>query len=62
MTGITQQTSKDLAEAIESIELQRTQSESTFTKHTNKVHAIIKEVILGVIAILQIYLTLKLTK
>ena len=43
-------------------ELQRTPSESTFTRHTKSVHAIIKEVILGVICILQLYLTLKLSK
>ena len=40
----------------------RSQSESTFTRRTKSIHAIIKEVILGLICMLQLYLTLKLSK
>ena len=47
---------------FETNEISRTPSESTFTRHTKSIHAIIKEVILGFICILQLYLTLKLSK
>lgn len=35
-------------------ELERTSSVSTFTRHTNKIHALIKEVIMGLILIVLI--------
>lgn len=35
----------------ENVELERTSSVSTFTRHTTKIHAIIKEVIMGLILI-----------
>ena len=65
MSVITKQNSMDIEkqiEQIEEIELQRTPSESTFTRRTNSVHAIIKELILGIICILQLYTTIKLSK
>ena len=51
--------------SIEQVEIEtfnRSQSESTFTRHTKSIHAIIKEVMLGLICMLQLYLTLKLSK
>ena len=65
MSKISAQPSVDqVVEVISEVdnELQRTPSESTFTRHTKSVHAIIKEVILGLIMILQLYLTLKISK
>ena len=60
MANITPQ--KSLEEMVEEIEMQRTQSESTFTKHTKSINAIIKEVLLGLILIIQLYQTYKLSK
>ena len=62
---ITAQRSMKLAQnAIDDAEdnLARTPSESTFTRHTKSIHAVIKEIILGFICVLQLYLTIKLTK
>lgn len=39
--------------------LERTSSESTFTKHTNKIHALIKELLMGVIIIIQMVILFK---
>lgn len=59
-----QQSIDNVVEVISEVdnELARTPSESTFTRHTKSVHAIIKEVILALIMILQFYLTFKLSK
>ena len=64
MSKISAQPSGDFIESVvtEPVELPRTPSESTFTRHTKSVHAIIKEVIMGIIYVLQIYVAFKLTK
>ena len=63
MSKISAQPSADFVEpVITEPELSRTPSESTFTRHTKSVHAIIKEIIMGIICVLQIYLAFKLTK
>ena len=65
MSKISAQPSIDqVVEVISEVdnELQRTPSESTFTRHTKSVHAIIKEIMLGLIMLLQLYLTFKLSK
>ena len=66
MSKISAQASMDIVDHvvadIEPIDLTRTPSESTFTRHTKVIHSIIKEVILGVIAVLQLYLTFRLSK
>ena len=63
MSKISAQPSTDFVEqVVTEHELSRTPSESTFTRHTKSIHAIIKEIILGLICVLQLYLTLKLSK
>ena len=47
---------------IEAPDMSRTPSESTFTRHTRSVNAIIKEVLLGIMCVLQLYMTFKLSK
>ena len=44
------------------MQLDRTQSVSTFTRHTNSIKSIIKQIILGIIVILQMYTTIKISK
>lgn len=43
----------------EHLQLSRTSSESTFTRRTNKIHSIIKEILMGIICILQMWMLLK---
>ena len=66
MSKISAQASMDMVDQvvadIEPIDLTRTPSESTFTRHTKVIHSLIKEFILGIIAILQLYLSFKLTQ
>ena len=71
MAKISAQTSLDaLQKEIESLQtpdveapdMSRTPSESTFTRHTRSVNAIIKEVLLGIMCLLQLYMTFKLSK
>ena len=66
MSKISAQPSMDLVDQvvteIDPIDLTRTPSESTFTRHSKVIHSIIKEIILGIIAILQLYLTFRLTQ
>ncbi len=66
MSKISAQPSIDLAtQTISEVEdppLSRTPSESTFTRHTRSINSIIKEVLLGILCILQFYLTYKLSK
>ena len=65
MSKISAQASLDMVDQvvteIEPIDLSRTPSESTFTRHTKVIHSIIKEIFLGIIALLQLYLTFKLS-
>lgn len=46
-------------EEPEELVLSRTNSESTFTRHSKRVHAIIKEILIGIICMLQIYMIIK---
>ena len=62
MSKITSQNSSDFVGEIDNVDMGRTQSESSFTRHTRSIHTIIKEVILGIICLFQLYLTIKITK
>lgn len=46
---------------IETVEMPQSASESTFTRHSKSIHAIIKEIMLGIITMLQLYLTFKIS-
>lgn len=68
---ISAQQSTDLHKIIEELDssasrerdlMQRTPSESTFTRHSNKIHAIIKEILMVIMCILQTYMLMKLNK
>ena len=49
-------------DSISNLDLTRTETQSTFTRHTNTIRKLVKEIMLGVITILQLYLTIKLSK
>lgn len=55
-------TNNELRRASSNEELRMSTSASTFTRHTRSIRSIIKDIILGIIAIMEVYVLIRISK